>query len=203
MQTQLNERALRLSYFTVAYNVLEGVASLVAGALAGSVALIGFGLDSVVESLSGGVMIWRFRPHGSLTPHEVEQREQRAVKFVGYTLYALGAYVLYESGRTLYLAEAPDPSLVGILITSLSLVVMPVLFYAKVRTGRHLQSRSLVADAKQTLACVFLSAAVLLGLVLNATLGFWQIDPFIGLLIAGCLFKEGREAVEQGKVCRC
>ena len=202
-QTHLNERALRLSYFTVGYNILEGVASLVAGALAGSVALVGFGLDSVVESLSGSVMIWRFRPHGTLSPHEVEQREQRAIKLVGYTFFVLGAYILYEAGRTLYLAEAPDPSLIGIVITSLSLVVMPVLFYAKHRTGQRLQSHSLVADAKQTLACVLLSAAVLIGLLFNATLGLWQIDPLIGLLIAVFLFKEGREATEKGKVCSC
>ena len=202
-QTHLNERALRLSYFTVGYNVLEGVASLVAGVLAGSVALVGFGLDSVAESLSGSVMIWRFRPHGTLSPREVERREQRAVKLVGYTFYVLGAYVLYEAGRTLFLAEAPDPSLAGIVITSLSLVVMPVLFWAKYRTGQRLRSRSLVADSKQTLACVLLSAAVLIGLLLNATLGLWQIDPLVGLLIAGFLFKEGHEAIEQGKVCSC
>ena len=100
-QTQLNERALRLSYFTVGYNVLEGAASIVAGAVAGSVALVGFGLDSFVESLSGGVMIWRFQPHGTLTPHEVEQREQRALKIVGSTFYILAAYVLFEAGRKL------------------------------------------------------------------------------------------------------
>ncbi len=126
-QAHLNERALRLSYFTVGYNVLEGVASIVAGALAGSVALVGFGLDSFVESLSGSVMIWRFRRHDDLSPHDVERREQRAVKLISYTFYVLGAYVLYEAGRALYLAEAPDPSLAGIVITSLSLVLKPVL----------------------------------------------------------------------------
>ena len=202
-QTQLNERALRLSYFTVGYNVLEGAASIVAGAVAGSVALVGFGLDSFVGSLSGGVMIWRFQPHGTLTPHEVEQREQRALKIVGYTVYILAAYLLFEAGRKLYLAEAAAPSLAGIIITSLSIIVMPVLFFAKYQTGRRVRSRSLVADSKQTLACVMLSVSVLIGLVLNATLGFWQIDPFIGLLIAGYLFKEGRDAVKEGRVCSC
>ncbi len=202
-QTQGNVRALRLSYFTVVYNVLEGVASVAAGMMAGSVALLGFGLDSFVESLSGSVMIWRFLPHAALTPHEAEQREQRALKLVGYTFYILGAYVLYEAASTLYLAEAPSPSIAGIVITSLSLIVMPVLFFAKRHTGRHIGSRSLLADAKQTLACVLLSAAVLLGLVLNATLGFWQIDPIIGLLIAAFLIKEGRDAVKEGKVCSC
>ena len=202
-QTQDNARALRLSYFTVCYNVLEGVASVVAGAVAGSVALLGFGLDSFVESLSGSVMIWRFRPHAELTPHQAEHREQRALKLVGYTFFFLGAYILYEAVSTLYLAEPPAPSLAGIVITSLSLIVMPVLFYAKRHTGRRLNSRSLLVDAKQTLACMLLSAAVLAGLLLNATLGFWQIDPLIGLLIAAFLFKEGRDAVKEGKVCSC
>ncbi len=201
-QTLLTDRALRLSYFTVGYNVLEGVASVAAGALAGSVALVGFGLDSFVESLSGGVMIWRFRRR-DLSPEEDARRERRALKLVGYAFFVLAAYIVYESLSTLYFAEAPAPSLAGIVITSLSLVVMPLLFWAKHRTGRRLASRSLMADAKQTLACMLLSAAVLAGLVLNATLGFWQIDPLIALLIAGFLVKEGREAVEQGKVCAC
>ena len=166
-------------------------------------ALVGFGLDSFVESLSGSVMIWRFRGHDDLSPHDVERREQRALKLIGYTFFVLGAYLLYESVTTLYFAEAPAPSLAGIVITSLSLVVMPVLFYAKYHTGRRIRSRSLVADSKQTLACVLLSAAVLTGLLLNATLGLWQIDPLVGLLIAGFLFKEGHEAIEQGKVCSC
>ena len=202
-QTRDNVRALWLSYFTVVYNVFEGVASVVVGALAGSVALLGFGLDSFVESLSGSVMIWRFRPHAHLTPHEAEQREQRALKLVGYTFFILGAYVLYEAGSALYQAQPSAPSIAGIVITSLSLIVMPVLFFAKRHTGRRIASRSLLADAKQTLACMLLSAAVLIGLVLNATLGFWQIDPLIGLFIAVFLFKEGRDAVKEGKVCSC
>ncbi len=199
----LHRRALWLSYFTVAYNVLEGIASIIAGALAGSVALVGFGLDSFVESLSGSVMIWRFRAAADLTPREIEQRERRALKLIGYAFFVLAAYVVYESAGKLVLGEAPAPSVVGIVITSLSLVVMPVLFFAKHRTGRDVESRSLMADAKQTLACVFLSAAVLLGLVLNATVGLWQIDPVVGLLIAGFLVKEGREAVVEGKACAC
>ncbi len=202
-QTLLNDRARRLSYFTVGYNVLEGVASVVAGALAGSVALVGFGLDSFVESLSGSVMIWRFRRRRDLVPEEDARRERRAVRLVGYTFFVLAAYIVYESLNRLYFAEAPAPSLAGIVITSLSLVVMPVLYWAKDRTGRRLASRSLRADARQTLACMLLSAAVLAGLLLNATLGFWQIDPLIGLGIAAFLVKEGREAVKEGKVCSC
>ena len=202
-RTHLTDRARWLSYFTVAYNVLEGMASVIAGALAGSVALVGFGLDSFVESLSGSVMIWRFQHRADLSHHEEERLEQRALKLVGYAFFVLAAYIAFESVRTLVLAAPPEPSVVGIIITTLSLIVMPVLFYAKQRTGQQLQSQSLVADAKQTLACVLLSAAVLLGLVLNATTGFWQIDPLIALLIAGFLVKEGRDAIQKGKLCAC
>lgn len=202
-RTRLTNHARWLSYFTVGYNIIEGIASLIAGALAGSVALVGFGLDSFVESLSGGVMIWRFQHREGLSHHEEERLEQRALKLVGYTFFVLAAYIFFESARKLYLAVPPDPSMAGIIITSLSLVVMPVLFYAKHRTGKNLKSQSLVTDAKQTLACVLLSAAVLLGLVLNATTGLWQIDPTIGLLIAGFLAKEGRDAIRKGKLCAC
>lgn len=199
----LNNRALKLSYFTVAYNILEGLASILAGTVAGSVALIGFGLDSFVESLSGSVMIWRFQRRDGLTCEQEAQLDQRALKLVGYTFFILGAYILFEAANKLYLAEPAQPSIPGIIITSLSIIVMPVLFIAKFRTGQRIQSRSLVADSKQTLACVFLSVAVLIGLILNATIGFWQIDPIIGLLIAGFLFKEGRDAITKGKVCTC
>lgn len=202
-RTQLTSHARWLSYFTVAYNVLEGIASLIAGALAGSVALVGFGLDSFVESLSGSIMIWRFRHRESLSHHEEERLEQRALKLVGYAFFVLAAYIAFESVRKLVLAVPPEPSMAGIIITSLSLIVMPVLFYAKHRTGQRLQSQSLVTDAKQTMACVLLSAAVLLGLVLNATTGFWQIDPLVALLIAGFLVKEGRDAIQKGKLCAC
>ena len=202
----LNRRALRLSYFTVGYNVLEGLASVAAGAAAGSVALVGFGLDSFVESLSGGVMIWRFRgadggAHGCGS--EAERKERRALKLVGYTFFVLGAYVLFEAARKLLSGERPEASWLGVAITVVSLVVMPLLFVAKRRTARRLESRSLAADAKQTLACMGMSAGVLLGLLLNQAFGLWQADPLVGLVIAGFLFKEGREAVVEGKVCSC
>lgn len=202
MAASLRKRALRLSYFTVGYNVLEGVASVLAGAAAGSAALIGFGLDSFVESLSGGVMIWRFR-HPEGAAHDEQRREQRALKLVGYTFFVLAAYVAYEAGRKLLLAEPPAPSPVGIVITSLSIVVMPVLFVMKRRTARRMESGSFAADAKQTLACVLLSAAVLGGLVLHALTGFWQVDPLVGLLVAAFLVREGVEAVRHGTVCSC
>ncbi len=196
-------RALLLSYFTVGYNVLEGIASLFAGARAESIALTGFGLDSFIESLSGGVMIWRFSAHPGLTEDEEERREEKAVKLVGYTFFILGSYILFESLKSLTLAEAAKPSLFGIAIAVASLIVMPVLYYFKSSTGKSIGSRSLMADSKQTLACTFLSLALLVGLLLNSLFGFWQADPVVGFIIVVFLFREGREALKEKKLCSC
>ena len=191
----LNRKALVLSYITVGYNILEGFVSIIAGALAGSVALIGFGLDSFVESLSGGVMVWRFRKHGKLSEEEEENLEGKATKLVGYTFFVLAAYVLYESIKKLVSQETPDPSLLGIIIAIVSLILMPILFYQKFKTGKALGSRSLVADSKETLACMFLSFALLLGLGANYLFGLWQADPIVGLIIVTFLVKEGYETL--------
>lgn len=198
-EAQLRTRALRLSYFTVVYNVAEGLVSVVAGFLAGSVALVGFGLDSFVESLSGGIMIWRFGGSGG----HAENRERRATRLVGYTFWVLGAYVLWESADKLLRGERPEATLLGVGITVVSLLVMPALYVAKRRTAERLGSRSLAADSRQTLACMGMSVAVLAGLALNGLFGLWQADPVIGLLIAGLLFREGRETIREGKLCCC
>jgi divalent metal cation (Fe/Co/Zn/Cd) transporter len=203
MVTDLHRRALLLSYFTVGYNVLEALVSLLAGYLAGSIALVGFGLDSLVESLSGGVMIWRFSHSPGLSREAEEQRERRAIRIVGYTFLALGAYVLYESLKKLIFQEIPSPSLLGIIIAAVSLIVMPGLFIIKYRTGKSLGSRSLMADSKQTLACAWLSLALLIGLGLNYFFGVWQADPIIGLVVVGFLLKEGWETLKEGKLCAC
>jgi divalent metal cation (Fe/Co/Zn/Cd) transporter len=134
MSKPLNQKALFLSYFTVAYNILEGLISLFAGYLAGSIALVGFGLDSFVESLSGGVMIWRFRRHQELSAAQEERMENKAVKIVGVTFLVLAAYVCYESLEKLYFKQAPEPSLLGIIIAMVSLIIMPLLFHLKHRT---------------------------------------------------------------------
>jgi divalent metal cation (Fe/Co/Zn/Cd) transporter len=199
----LRKKALLLSYFTVGYNVLEGLIAVLAGYLAGSIALVGFGLDSFVESLSGGVMIWRFRRHPGLSAAAEARLERKAVRIVGYTFLVLGAYVLYESIEKLYLREPPSPSLLGIVIASVSLLAMPALFLAKHRTSKSLNSRSLMADARQTLACALLSLALLIGLGLNYLYGLWQADPAIGLLIVVFLFREGFETLKSGKLCTC
>lgn len=201
--TDLRKKALFLSYFTLGYNVLECGLSLLAGYLAGSIALVGFGLDSLVESLSGGVMIWRFQHRPGLSAEAEERLERRAVKIVGYTFLVLAAYVLYESLKKLYFQEIPSPSLLGIIIAAVSLIVMPGLYLLKYNTGKSLNSPSLMADSKQTLACAWLSLALLVGLGLNYLWGVWQADPLIGLVVVGFLVKEGRSALKEGKLCTC
>jgi len=187
---RLQKRALLLSYLTVGYNVIEGIISIIAGALAGSIALIGFGLDSFIESISGGVMIWRFS-QGDKEEEEEERIEKRATRLVAYTFFILGAYVLYESIKKLVVSEIPEPSLLGIIVAIVSLILMPILFYMKFKTAKALNSSSLIADAKETLACMFLSVALLLGLGLNYLAGIWQADPIVGLFIVAFLVKEG------------
>ena len=162
MSSPLHSKALSLSYFTVGYNILEGIVSILAGLLANSIALVGFGLDSFVESLSGSVMIWRFSKHEQMSEEEEERIEAKAVRLIAYTFFILGAYVLYESVKKLYLQEMPDPSFLGIIIAIVSIIVMPVLFYIKYQTGKTINSRSLVADSKQTLVCCILSVALLI-----------------------------------------
>lgn len=203
LKMDYHRKALLLSYFTVGYNILEGIVSIIAGLFAGSIALIGFGLDSFAESASGGVMIWRFRKHGKISEEEEERIEKRAIRLVAYTFFILGTYVLYESVTMLYQHDIPDPSPLGIIIALVSMLVMPALFYLKYQTGKAINSKSLVADSKQTLACVFLSVALLAGLGLNYFYGLWQADPIVGLVIVFFLFREGFQAFREGKLCSC
>lgn len=190
----LYRKALLLSYFTVGYNIIEGLVSIFSGLIAGSTALIGFGVDSFIESLSGSVMIWRFRKADKLSEEQVENIERKALKLIAFTFFILGGYVLYEGGKSLLYNEAPERSLIGIIVTILSLIIMPILTYFKYQTGKQLKSKSLMADSKQTLACVVLSVTTLIGLGLNYLFGFWQADPIAGFLIALYLWKEGYEA---------
>lgn len=196
MDPKLYKRALNLSYFTIIYNIAEGILSIFAGLIAGSISLVGFGLDSAVESLSAIVIAWRFRKHGQIDEIEEKEIEERALKYIGYTFFILAVYVLYESIKKLYTGDISEPSILGILITLSSLIVMPVLFYYKYQTGKALKSRSLIADSKETLACLFLSGAVLIGLLANYFYGFWQADPIIGFLIVIFLLREGYEIFE-------
>lgn len=203
VNSRFHKKALLLSYITVGYNILEGIVSILAGVAAGSIALVGFGLDSFVESFSGGVMVWRFRKHGEISEKEEEETERRAIRLVAYTFFILSAYVFYESVKKLYFHEIPDPSLLGIIIAIVSIIVMPVLFYMKYRTGKTINSRSLVADSRQTLACVFLSVTLLIGLGLNYLYSIWWADPIVGLVIVIYLTKEGYVTLREEKLCSC
>lgn len=193
----LLRRGLRLEYLTVGWNVLEGLIAIAAGMASGSVALIAFGIDSFVETISGLVLVWRLRAEqrGGLDEEEVERVERRAQLLVGASFLLLAAYVAFESVRTLVAAEAPDASPVGIVLTAVSIVVMLWLARAKLRTGQALGSRALVTDSRQTRACWYLSAVALAGLGLNALLGWWWADPVAALAIAVLLVREGWEAL--------
>ena len=193
-QAALYRRALGLEYFTVVYNALEAGLSLFFGTLAGSIALVGFGLDSIVESLSGFILIWRLRKHGKVSQEEEERVEKKALKFVAVTFFVLGLYILFQSIRKLALREMPDPSLPGIVIALVSLVVMPVLSVAKRKTGEEIRSGALIADSRETLACSFLSVALLAGLGLNYLFGWWFADAIAGIFSVLFLFHEGMEA---------
>lgn len=193
----LYKRAIRLEYFTVGYNVFEALASMVFGIMASSIALFGFGLDSIVESLSGLILLWRLSAMKNGREEDEEERERKAVKFVAVTFFILAAYVLYESIEKLTGNEAPSESLPGIIIALLSLIIMPVLAIKKYKTGKEIQSKALVADSKETFVCAFLSFALLLGLGSNYLFGFWQADPIVGLIIAGFLIYEGKEVWEE------
>lgn len=190
---RLYKKGLRLEYFTVGYNILEAVAALVLGGIASSIALIGFGLDSIVESLSGLVLIWRLSKGRTLSKEHEEKIEERAQKFVAVTFFVLGGYVLVESVLALVNGKPPEESIGGIILAILSLIIMPLLGKAKMKVGKELNSRALIADAKETFACAFLSIALLLGLAANYFWGFWQADPIAGFVIVYYLFKEGKE----------
>jgi divalent metal cation (Fe/Co/Zn/Cd) transporter len=173
------------------------VASIIVGSWVGSIALVGFGLDSFVESLSGMVMIWRFWTKRA----DEEAAEAKAVQLVGSMFFVLGCYVLFESGKSLYTQERPGSSIVGIVVAVASIVVMPIVSYLKYQLGKEIGSESLLADSKQSLACALLSVALLIGLTLNYAWGLWWADSTAGLLISLLLFWEGYETFEKGRTC--
>lgn len=193
---RLLQNALRLEYLTVGWNVLEGIIAVAAAVAAGSVALLGFGLDSFVESASGTVLVWRLHAErkGSMSPKDIEELDERAHRMVGVSLFLLAAYVGLDAVTTLYRGEKPETSLVGIVLTTVSLAVMLWLARAKRSTARALGSRAMEADAFQTTACWWLSLIVLGGIGLNALFGWWCADPLAALGMTWFLVREGREA---------
>jgi hypothetical protein len=187
-RARLGRRAQLLAAASVAYNLAESVVAVTAGVVAGSIALVGFGFDSLVEVSSGLVVLWQFR-------HRLpESRERQALRAMAVSFFALAGYVTVESVRALASGHDPDSSAVGIGLAVASLLVMPWLSWAQRRTGRALGSNVVVADSTQTLLCTYLSAVLLAGLVLNATLGWSWADPVAALVIAAVAVREGREA---------
>lgn len=193
-ETTLRRRVRLIVAATITYNVVEGAIAVTAGTVAGSAALVGFGLDSTVEVLSAAAVAWQFAG----TDHRA--RESTALRLVAVSFFALAAYVSFDALRTLLGGAEPDHSSVGIALAALSLAIMPGLSWLERHTGRELGSASVVANSKQTLLCTYLSAVLLLGLVANSVLGWPWADPVAALVIAAVAIKEGREALN-GQVC--
>jgi divalent metal cation (Fe/Co/Zn/Cd) transporter len=191
----LSRRIRFLVAGTITYNIVEAVVAITAGTVASSSALIGFGLDSVVEVLSAAAVAWQF------AGPDPEAREKTALRLIALSFFGLAAFVTVDAVRTLLGASEPQHSPVGIILAAVSLAVMPFLSWAQRRAGRELGSRSAVADSKQTLLCTYLSGVLLVGLVLNSTLGWTWADPLAALVIAAVAFKEGRGAWKGDSCC--
>jgi divalent metal cation (Fe/Co/Zn/Cd) transporter len=200
---ELLRRGLRLEYLTVGWNVIEGLVSVSAALVAGSVALLGFGIDSFVEVTSGIILIWRLRAEpNARDPQAVELLDQRAHKLVALSLFALAIYIVIDATIRLITQERPEPTVVGIVVTTLSMAVMWWLAKAKQRAAFGLASRALEADSFQTTACFWLSFITLIGIGLNALFGWWWADPVAALGMTYFLISEGREAW-RGEDCSC
>ena len=189
-------KAKWLSWVSLAYMSIEGVVAVAAGIVAGSIALIGFGLDSAIEGFASIVIVWRFTGWRTLS-HEAERRAQ---KLVAVQFFILAPYVAYESGRALIEGARPEESMVGIVLATTSLILMPILGRAKQRIGARIASSATASEGKQNLLCAYLAGAVLVGLLGNALFGAWWLDPIVGLLIAGVAIREGRESW-RGEAC--
>jgi divalent metal cation (Fe/Co/Zn/Cd) transporter len=191
-------RGRRLEYFTIAWNAIEGLLAVAVGVVAGSISLVGFGLDSFIEVTSGSVLLWRMSVDEDV--HRRELNEKRALRVVGVCFLLLAVYVLYESVTDLLSKRVPEHSVAGIILASVSLVVMPLLSRAKRMVGRAMGSAAMHADAKQAEFCTYLSAILLGGLLLNAMFGLWWADPVAGIIMAPIIAKEGVDGL-QGKNC--
>lgn len=192
-------RGLRLEYFTVVYNSLEGFIAIFAGLVAGSIALTGFGIDSAIEVSSGVILLWRLR--ADVDERRRERVEAISLRLVGVSFLALAGYVAYEAIAQLTGAEAPERSIPGIALAAVSVVVMPLLARAKRRVAGEIRSQAMRADARQTEFCMYLSAILLGGLLLNALLGWWWADPAAGLLMVPIIGGEGVRSLRGRECC--
>jgi divalent metal cation (Fe/Co/Zn/Cd) transporter len=186
----LVHRARVLAWLGLGWHAVEAAIALAAGLAAGSVALIGFGADSVVEGIAGVVVIWRFADQRA----QSEAAERRAQRLIGASFFAIAAYIAVDAARTIAIADHPDSSWVGIGLAAVTLAVMPTLAAAKARVGERLGSSATKSEGRQNLLCAYLSAGLLVGLGANAVLGWWWADPVAALLIAGVAVDEGRDA---------
>lgn len=191
-------RGRRLEYFTLAWNSLEGVIAVLAGLVAGSIALVGFGMDSFIEVTSGVALLWRMKVDYDV--HRRERNERLALRIVGACFLALAVYVAYESARDLVQRNLPERSLVGIVLACASMAAMPLLARAKRKVARALGSAAMHADAKQADFCAYLAIILLAGLLLNGLFGWWWADPVAALMMVPIIAKEGIEGI-QGKAC--
>ncbi|NOT46905.1 MAG: cation transporter [Acidobacteria bacterium] len=189
----LIKRGKLLEYFTIGWNLLEAVVAVGLGILAGSVALVGFGIDSLIECLSGSILLWRLGD-------ESDAREKIAIRLVGGSFIILAGYVTFDALKALIYKEAPETSYVGIALAIVSILIMPLLARAKKDVGEKLNSRAMVADSKQTNICAYLSVILLGGLVLNGVFGWWWADPVAALIMIPIIVKEGIEGL-RGEVC--
>ncbi|MFC1724336.1 cation diffusion facilitator family transporter [candidate division KSB1 bacterium] len=190
------KRGILLEWFTIGWNFLEAFIAIIAGVIAGSIALVGFGIDSVIEFIAGITLLWRlYIELKGKDAESFEKIEKRAVLIVGITFFMLAAYVLFEAVSILWKKDIPDESTIGIILSIASLIVMPILAYGKIRVAKRIGSRALEADAKETIACSYLSFTLLLGLGLNSWVGWWWADPVAALLMIPWLIKEGFELV--------
>lgn len=197
---QLHRRGLRLEWFAVAWNVIEGFVAIGAGLVTGSVSLVAFGADSFIEVISAIALLWRLRKAG---PHaSAEERgaaERRALYLVAATFFLLAAYILYEAIGALLSGEGPESSTVALVLSVISILIMPTLAYFKGRTGRELGSRALVADSVETWVCAYLSVALLAAVGLNAAFGWWWADPVGALAMLPVILWQGWETLEEAR----
>ena len=197
-RNQFVKRGRQLEYFTVGYNSLEGLVSIIAGLIAGSVSLVGFGLDSLIEVTSGSALLWRL--HHDWNSARREAIERITLRIIGWCFIALAVYVALDSGLTLVRHEKPERSILGIVVAATSALVMPILARAKRRVADGIDSAAMRADSRQTDFCTYLSAILLGGLLLNALLGWWWADPVAGLVMVPIIAREGVDGI-RGKGC--
>ena len=192
-------RGRRLEYFTIGWNTLEGLIAIAAGAVAGSISLVGFGMDSFIEVTSGATLLWRMSVDADVERRE--RNERLSLRIVGVCFFALAVYITYEAVSDLTGKTPPKHSIPGIALACVSLIVMPILSHAKKKVGHALNSAAMKADARQTDFCVYLSGILLAGLVLNAGLGWWWADPIAGLVMVPIVAKEGFDGMKARTCC--